>query len=120
MYRTHCNAKELREKNLVVFYPSLTRMISLWFRKPSKLNVDVRYPITCYWISAGTWGAFTPPNEIFICPWKKDGGMYSAEELKRVIMHELQHLYFFDETKDMNFTDRENYINQKMREYVYH
>jgi predicted SprT family Zn-dependent metalloprotease len=87
----------------------------LLFKKPKALeDVNVRYPITCYWLSAGTWGAFTPPDKIYICPWKKNGGMYTSEELEHVIFHELYHLYYYRETEDMDFKRREEFINKKM------
>lgn len=42
--------------------------------------------------------------------------MYTTEELKRVIYHEIFHLYYFEETKNLSFKDREKYINLKMKE----
>jgi len=119
MYKTYISMKELKRKDILVFKPSIKNWIRLWFKKPEgKINISVRYPITCYWISSGTWGAFTPPNTIYICPWKKDGGMYSVNELKRVIFHELFHLYYYEETKTLTFKEREDYINRKMREEI--
>lgn len=114
--RTLLNGRSLERKGLAVFRPSFSRMLSLWSRRPEAIDVEVEWPITCYWVSAGTWGAFIPPDRILLCPWKKAGGAYSAEELRRVIRHELFHLYYYDETKGMSHADREAYVNRKMKE----
>ncbi len=116
IYKTLREFKQLEDKGLLVFFPSIQKTFSLWLKRPKTIDVEVRYPITCYWRSAGTWGGFTPPNKIYICPWKKTGGMYTTEELKRVIYHEIFHLYYFEETKNLSFKDREKYINLKMKE----
>ncbi len=116
IFRTFRDARGLEEKGLVVFRPSLKNMFSLWRERPGAIDIEVIRPMTCYWISAGTWGAFTPPDRIYICPWKKGGGAYTANEMKRTMYHELFHLYYYDDTRDMSFADREAFVNQKMKD----
>jgi len=118
-YRTIKNKEDLLSKNLVVFTPSILRMVYLWFNLPRSLSVDTPYKIICYWISSGTWGSYTPPNKIFICPWKKDGGTYTSKELEKVIHHELLHLYNDKETEDWSFEEREKFIRKKMTDEVH-
>jgi len=113
LWHTFLNARRLEERGLAVFRPSLWAMATLWLRRPEPADVEVEFPVTCYWISSGTWGAFTPPDRILLCPRKKDGGFYSADELRRVIRHELFHLYYYEETRAMSHADREAYINRK-------
>jgi hypothetical protein len=85
-------------------------MLYLWFKKPASLDIDTENKIFCYWISSGTWGAYTPPNKIFICPWEinKAGG------LKRVIEHELTHLKYEKDVrqKKLSHEEKEEFINK--------
>jgi len=118
IYRTFKNRNDLKRKGLIVFYFSPTRMFYLWFKQPISLHIDVPYPITCYWISSGTWGSYTPPDKIFICPWKKEGGVYSSEDLRKVILHELFHLYYHDKIKKLDFQNREKFIQDKIRDFL--
>jgi hypothetical protein len=115
-FRTLRNRKILLARRLVVFRPSIFKMFSLWLNRPEPIEIKTSGEITCYWISSGTWGAYTPPNSIFVCPWKEMGGRYSSEELRKVIMHEIYHLYFYDKTKNMDFYDREEFIKKRLKE----
>lgn len=117
-YRTIKNKEDLHAKSLVVFTPSILRIIYLWFNLPQSLSIDVPYKITCYWISSGTWGSYTPPDKIFICPWKKDGGIFTSKELEKVIRHELLHIYNYEETENWNFEEREAFVRKKMSNEV--
>ncbi|PIR93926.1 hypothetical protein COT97_04015 [Candidatus Falkowbacteria bacterium CG10_big_fil_rev_8_21_14_0_10_39_11] len=106
-YRTIKNLKWLKSKKLIIFYPNVFRMIFLWIKKP-KTDFQVDMNITCYWIHAGTWGAYTPPDKIFICPWEidKTGG------LERVIKHEVTHLKLSDKTESLTHDEKEAYVNR--------
>lgn len=78
--------------------------------KTEEFNLDVGKSgenTTCYWISSGTWGAYTPPDKIFICPKNihKTGG------LKRVIEHEITHLAYAHETDNLAHEKKEDFIN---------
>ena len=108
-YRTLKNRKWLREQNLKIFYPNICRMVFLWIKKP-KTNFQIEENIICYWVHASTWGAYTPPNEIFICPWQieQTGG------LERVIKHEISHLKYTEHTKKMSHQDKEQFINSSI------
>ncbi len=104
-YRTVKNRKWLEEKNLKYFFPNIFRMIVLWFRKPN-INFQSDQDVYCYWVHANTWGAYTPPNKIFICPWHID----EAGGFERVIKHEIKHLELFDKIRDMSHEDKEKFI----------
>jgi hypothetical protein len=106
-YLTIKNYKWLKEKELKFFFPNPFRMIYLWCKKPVGPHININKNINCYWISSGTWGAFTPPNEIFICPWE-------IPNLEKVILHEIAHLEFEQNTKNMSYEEKEKFINQKM------
>jgi len=109
-FRTIKNLKWLKKHNLKIFYPNLFRMILLWFKKP-KINFQTTKDITCYWIHAGTWGSYTPPNKIFICPWK----IAQAGGLQRVIEHEITHLEYEPSVKGMTHEEKEKFINNQAK-----
>jgi hypothetical protein len=104
-YRTIKNKKWHEDKNLVIFKPNLFKMIKLWFKKPIPPEIETEFPITCYWISSGTWGSYTPPDKIFICP-------RGLKNIKKVIQHEIAHLKYNDIVKDMTHEEKEEYINK--------
>ena len=118
IYQTFKNKDRLLKKKLVVFSPSFKSVFSLWKKRPEEISINTKFPITLYWISSGTWGAFAPPDKIFVCPWKKDGGMYSTHELKKLILHEITHLYLWEETKYLSFAEREEIVNNRMKNKV--
>ena len=105
-YRTIVNRKWLREKRLKIFYPNIFRMVFLWLKQPNSA-FQLEEDITCYWVHASTWGAYTPPDKIFICPWQieKAGG------LERVIKHEASHLRNAKQTQNMSHEEKESFIN---------
>ncbi|MFH0874074.1 MAG: hypothetical protein V1846_04540 [Candidatus Komeilibacteria bacterium] len=107
-YRTLSNLKWLKQKKLVVFYPNIFRMLLLWFKRP-KIELFSDRDIICYWVHCGTWGAFTPPNKIFICPWEIE----NAGGFNKVIDHEIKHLIYYEETKHLEHEEREKIINSK-------
>lgn len=76
IFRTWENKNFLSQKKLVVFPPSIKNIIKIWFDRPDPVLIDSPFDITCYWISAGTWGSFMVPNKIFICPWNNKGGYW--------------------------------------------
>lgn len=81
-------------------------MFRLILKKPKGPDIDTDLQITCFWKSCGTWGSYRPPNKIFICPWE-------IPDLKQTIEHEIAHLKYFNQTKKMNYNQREKYINSK-------
>lgn len=105
-FRTNRNAGWLKSKKLVVFNPSLFQMIKLWFKKPIGPEIGTEFPVVCYWISSGTWGSYTPPNKIFICP-------RGLKNIEKVIRHELAHIKYNDEVQKMTYEDKERYINDR-------
>jgi hypothetical protein len=108
-FRTVKKLKWLSEKKLAVFKPSLTKTIWLWFHIPSGPKIETASPITCYWISSGTWGSYTPPDKIFICP-------RGLKDIERVIRHEITHLTYNKDVENMSHEQKEEYINQKQEE----
>lgn len=107
-FRTLKNREWLQKKGLKVFYPNIFRLVKLLVKQP-KVDTQTKEDITCYWIHAGTWGSYTPPDKIFICPWQIEevGGF------DKVIKHELTHLKYFKETEKMSHEAKEEFINKK-------
>lgn len=112
--RNFKNRKWLKEHNIVYIPLTLHQLFLNIFHKriikTEEFNLDMGKSlgnITCYWISSGTWGAYTPPNKIFICPKNihKTGG------LKRVIEHEITHLAYAHETDNLEHEKKEDFIN---------
>lgn len=104
-YRTVRNRRWLKEKKIIFFFPNPSNFIKLLLHKPKQTYIDVNSKIICYWISSGTWGSYTPPNKIFICPWKNP-------DLKKTIIHELKHLKYYHEVANMSHEKKEDYINK--------
>lgn len=104
-YRTLINLGWLKEKNLKIFYPNPFRMVHLWFKRP-KPNIQSNEDYICYWIHAGTWGSYTPPNKIFICPWRIAG----AGGFERLIKHEIIHLKHSHVAENMTHERKEKLI----------
>ena len=107
MYRNIKNMRWLNEKKLVVFRPSILKIIKLWFTLPTGPDIDVDFPVTCYWLSAGTWGSYAPPDKIFIC----NRGL---KDIIRVINHEISHLKHNEVVENLSHEEKEAYINQKI------
>lgn len=109
-YRTLLNYRWLKNKGLKFFLPNPIRAIKIILSKPKgpEIDTDLDHPVTCYWITSGTWGSYTPPDKIFICPYK-------IPNLKRVIEHEVIHLKYFHDTDLMSHEDKEDFVNRKQR-----
>jgi hypothetical protein len=99
----------LEENNLAYGMPSCKTMWRLFRNRPVGVSIKANRPVTCYWVSSGTWGSYEFPDRIYICPWhiEKAGG------LERVMRHELLHLEHFNETVGMDYLARELYIDKK-------
>jgi len=81
--------------------------------------MDSERDIKCYWVIGGTRGGFYPPNIIHICPFKRWSYRYiSDDEMKKVIIHEIAHLRYWDKTRDMSFEEREKFVNAKAKESI--
>lgn len=106
-YRTIKNYRWCRSKGLPIFTPSVLKMIELWICRPVGPKIETEFPVTCYWISSGTWGAYTPPDKVFICP-------RNQKNIERVIKHEITHLKYNDDVKNMTHEEKEKFINSKM------
>ncbi len=100
------NAHWLEEKKIVAFKPCIFKMIKFWFNLPTGPKIETDFPVTCYWLSSGTWGSYTPPDKIFICT----RGLKNIEE---VIQHEITHLKYNMDVRGMSHEEKEKYINEK-------
>lgn len=105
MYRNMKNMRWLTEKRIVVFKPSIFKMVKLWFNMPVGPKIETELLVTCYWLSSGTWGSYIPPDKIFICP-------RGLKDVVRVINHEISHLKHDEEVQGMSHEEKENYINK--------
>ncbi len=110
-WRTLKKLKWLNAHNLKIFYPNPLKIVALWFVRP-RTAFQTEKNITCFWIHAGTWGAYTPPDKIFICPWQIE----RAGGLEQVIRHEITHLEHEAEVKNMSHEEKEDYIESKIKQ----
>ncbi len=110
-FRNKRNSDFLREKNIKYIPFSLGQLFkNIFFQLKPKIEIeDIDIDVKCYWLSSGTWGAYTPPDKIFICPKdiKKAGG------LERVIKHEIAHLIHSKVADTMEHEEKESYIREK-------
>jgi hypothetical protein len=109
--RNKKNAGFLHDKNIKYISFTFEQLLKNIF-KPEKPKIDLKdknLDITCYFISSGTWGAYTPPNKIFICPKniEKAGG------LERVIKHEITHILNAKNTESFSHEDKEEFIKER-------
>jgi hypothetical protein len=112
-FRTIKNWKWLKDKKLAVFKPKLSKTIWLWFNMPQGPKIETDSPVTCYWISSGTWGSYSPPNKIFICP-------RGLKNIEKVIRHEITHLAYDHDVVEMSHEQKEGYINRKEKIITLH
>lgn len=116
-FRNYKNRKWLKENK--IYYSPFTFhqfVYNIFHKKTIKtkefiLNTHEK-EIICYWISSGTWGSYSYPDKIFICP--KD--INKAGGLQRVIQHEITHLKYFSETENLKHAEKEDFINSKTHE----
>ena len=94
------------EKNkLIYFKPSLRGIINLYTHRPINPCVKTADDYICYWVSAGTWGAYDLPNKIFICP-------RNIPNLEQTIRHEIAHLKYEKKLGGLSFEEKEKYISE--------
>ncbi|MDP1706518.1 MAG: hypothetical protein Q8L36_01735 [bacterium] len=105
----------LKEKNLVVFPFNIFRSLKIifrWFlfRRPVRPVIDFHEDVFCYWVTAGTWGAYELPNKIFICPEN-----LTPEKLEDTIKHEIIHIFSEDEirARGMSHEEKESLVNSR-------
>lgn len=97
----------LIENKLKVFWPNPFRWLWLMLNMPKGPSIETKKPITCYWLSCGTWGTYYEnENAIGICPWKIE-----EEGLRNVIVHEIAHLQH-PEAETMPHDKKEEYIEK--------
>ncbi len=96
----------LKKQNIKVFGPSVSRFFKIIFNRP-KIVLESDIPVTCYWVTNGTWGAYEDPNKIIIMPFNLPDDMTLSELMKHEIMH-LKH----PEAEDMDHKEKEKYIEE--------
>jgi len=109
--RNRKSASFLDDKNIKYIPFSLGQLFKNVF-KPLSPKIDLKnknLDITCYFLSSGTWGAYTPPDKIFICP--KD--IEKAGGIERVIKHEITHILNTEEADKMSHEGKEAYIKER-------
>jgi len=105
-YRTIKNSQWLKNKKIIVFRPNIWEMVKLWFKKPVGPILINDFPVTCYWCSSGSWGSYSPPDKIFICP-------RNLKDIEKVILHEITHLKYNKDAIGMSHEEKEEYINKR-------
>lgn len=96
--------KWLKEEDIIVFKPSFSRFLKMIFNRP-KLVFKSDFPIICYLVTNGTWGAYEHPNKIIIMPFDLPEDM----SLHELIEHEIEHLKH-PEAESMGQKEKEKYI----------
>jgi hypothetical protein len=76
----------LKENNIHILYPNPWETLKLIFKQP-KIDYQSDKNVTCYWVSAGNWGSYELPNEIWICPRE-----INNKRIIEIIKHEIIHL----------------------------
>ena len=94
----------LKKHRIKVFYPNPWETLKLMVKQP-KINYQCKQDITCYWVSAGTWGSYFLPSKIRVCPRQA-----SLNFLKNTIKHEITHLLHEDKVRGMSHEKKEEYI----------
>ena len=102
--------KWLKKNKIVIIYPNPLKTIKVafnwWILKRPKIYVQCDKDVHCYWISAGNWGSYWPPNKIRVCPIK-------TPHLERTVKHEITHILYNDDVQDMTHEQKEAYIESK-------
>lgn len=110
--------KNYYPKDIPVFTLSLRRMVWLayWyflkFKKPQLPDISGTYH--CWFVSSGCWGEIeSDEKRVYVNPWKIEqcwGGLVET------IIHEVLHLKYWENTKNMSYEEREQYIEAKRKE----
>ena len=104
------NQKEwLKEEQIITFNLSFIRFLKIIFNRP-KIFFETDIPITCYWVTNGTWGAYEHPNKIIVMPFDLPEDM----SLYELIEHEIAHLKY-PEADNFNHKEKEEYIENKIK-----
>lgn len=101
--------KWLREHDIKVFKPSFLRFLKIIFARP-KIKFESDIPVTCYFVSNGSWGSYESPDKIIIMPFDLPDYM----SLHELIEHEIEHLKH-PEADEMDHEDKEQYIENKTK-----
>jgi hypothetical protein len=103
-------ARKFLKKNNVVWYGfSLIRFFKIIFNLP-KLVYHSDIPITCYWTTMGSNGAYNADKKfIYILPYRLNE---VGETLYTIINHEIEHVKHEDDVKNMTHKEKENYISK--------
>lgn len=101
--------KWLKEHDIKVFRPSFFRFLKIIFARPN-IEFESDIPVTCYFVSNGTWGSYESPNKIVIMPFDLPEYM----SLHELIEHEITHLKH-PEADDMDHEEKERYIENKIK-----
>lgn len=105
-FNTIRNFKWFKKQGLVFFWPTPFRMIRLILNRPKVSEIDIKEEIVCYWVSSGTWGSYSLPNQIYICPWQ-----LTEDKIAEIILHEIKHLYNEDKVRGMTHEEKEKFID---------
>lgn len=104
------NMKWLKENKIIIIYPSPLKTLKValnwWILKHPKVKFQCKKDIHCYWVSAGTWGSYWPPDKIWICPIKNP-------HLERTVKHEITHIIYDQDVQSMTHKQKEVYIESK-------
>lgn len=106
--------KWLKENKIVIIRPSVFKTISVafnwWVLKRPKVRFQCEKNIHCYWVSAGNWGSYYPPDKIHICPIK-------IPDLERTVQHEITHIIYNEDVQGMTHEQKEAYIESKEKSW---
>ncbi|MDP3997765.1 MAG: hypothetical protein Q8P73_04675 [bacterium] len=101
-----------KQQKLAIFWPNPWQTIKIAFNwlvlKQPAIKHQFPEDIDCYWISGGVWGSYYLPNKIYICPRKA-----TPQFLEQVIEHEITHLKYENEVKNMTHQEKEAHITAK-------
>lgn len=102
--------KWLKENDIVIIRPNIFNTVSVafswWILKRPKVSFQCDKNVHCYWVSAGNWGSYYPPDKIHICP-------INIPNLERTIKHEITHILYDQDVQDMTHQEKEAYVISK-------